>query len=125
MDHIVELILIADLLDIEVVGNVCDLFFDRDDVLPVAQANAEHICQGVHQTHDILRIVVAGHPADGIQRIVEEMRLDLLLEGLHLCGPLVLLLHIDHLDQLVDARNHVVKALPKLPDFIVVLEIET
>ena len=59
------------------------------------------------------------------RRIVEEMRLDLLLEGLHLRGPLVLLLHIDHLDQLVNARNHVVKALPKLPDFIVVFEIET
>ena len=47
-----------------------DFLFDTDNILAVTQADAEHIGQRIHQPHNVVRFVVAGHPTDGVECVI-------------------------------------------------------
>ena len=84
IDLVVQNILIAELLDLQIAADVRLLFLHRDVVAPLAQSRAEEIGERRHHHDHLLRLVRLRQPDDRIQRIVEKMRIDLRLQKLQL-----------------------------------------
>ena len=83
--------------------------------MPLADADAEQARQRVHHAHGVGVLALFAHPGDGIQRIVQEMGVDLGLQRLEfgLAQVNLLLAHRDH--QLLDAQHHMAEGVRKLP----------
>ena len=64
----------------------------RDDALAFAQADAEKPGQGGHRLHGLGLPLVLDHPHDDVQGVVEEMGVDLGLQGVELALSLGLVL---------------------------------
>ena len=80
--------------------------------------------EGAHNLHDVVGLVFLRHPLDRIQRVVEEVRLDLLLKGLQFRLSLALLLLVDHVDELLDLLDHRVEALTQVADLVFLAAVE-
>ena len=101
-----ELVLIAVFLDLQVGFGVLQFFFNRDQFVPTADADAEEPRQRVDHLDGVGIFATFAHPGDGIERIVEEMRVDLSLQRLEfgLAQHNFLLAHGGH--QPLDTAHH-------------------
>ncbi len=90
------------------------LLFDRYQLMAAADADAEKPCQRVHHLHSVCIFAALAHPCDGIQRIVEEMWVDLCLQRLELglAQDDLLLAHGVH--QPLDTPDHVAEGIRKV-----------
>ena len=107
--HHGEIILIAHLLDVHIVFRMLQLLRKRNDVLSTAQADTEEARELRHHEDRFLVVLALDHPDDGIQGVVEEVRIDLRLERIHLRLSLLLLLDDDVLHQLIDPGHRTAK----------------
>ena len=114
VDFVVQLVLVAHLLDVEVAAHVIHLVREGDDLPAPAQADAEQAGQRAHQPHDLVGLVLLRHPADGIQGVVEEVGLDLGLQGADLGLTLLLLLPVHQVQQVANVVHHAVEAAAQL-----------
>ena len=64
-----------------------------NDLSAAAQPDTEQRRQCRCHSADILRARTFSFPANGVQRVVQKMRIDLRLQRLQLCAALELLLH--------------------------------
>ena len=86
--------------------------------MSAADADAEQPRQGMHHLDGVSVFAALAHPGDGIQRIVEKMRVDLRLQCPYLCHfnfltKLIMLLH-----QPLDFLHHTVKIVINFLNFI-------
>ena len=84
-----------------------ELFFDGDQLMAAADADAEQPGQRMHHLDGVGVFAALAHPGDGIQRIVQKVRVDLRLQRFELGLAQVdfLLAHGGH--QRLDAPDHV------------------
>ena len=109
-----KLVFVAVFLDLQVGLGVLQLLFDRDQLMPAADADAEQPRQCMDHLDGIGVFAALTHPGDGIQRIVEKMRVDLRLQRLELCLAQddFLLAHGGH--QSLDTPDHVAEGIRKV-----------
>ena len=69
-DLVTQLALITCFLDIQIVLHMLLLVTDCDEIPPLREADAEHARQCIHQLDHVVGLMAAGHPADGIKRII-------------------------------------------------------
>ena len=75
---------------------------DRDHCPPFGKADAEQLCKlGYHKCRLVVSLPFY-HPCDRLQRIIEEMRIDLALQRVQLALSSLCLLHDDLLHKTVD-----------------------
>ena len=113
-----KLVFVPVFLNLQIAFGVLDLPGNGDQLVALADADAEQPGQRVDHLHRIGVFAPLAHPRDGIQRVVEKMRVDLGLQRLQLGLAQVdlLLPHGGH--QLLDAHHHVPEGggqLPHLP----------
>ena len=91
---------------------------NRDKVLPIAQRSPEEIRQIGQKSDHLIILLRLRQPDSRIQRIIQEMRIDLRLQKLRLAQPqcLMITLHIFH--QLPDLLGHIVEIIHKKCNFI-------
>ena len=106
-----ELVFVAVLLDLEIALGVLDLLGDGDELVAAADADAEQPRQCMDHLDSIGVFAALTHPGDGIQRIVEKMRVDLRLQRLELCLAQDNFLLADGGHKLLDAAYHVAEGV--------------
>ena len=74
-----KLLLIAHALDLQVALGVLHLAADGDQLVTLADADAEQPRQGVDHHHSLRVLPLLAHPGDGVQGIIKEMGVDLRL----------------------------------------------
>ena len=86
--------------------------------MPIAQRCPEEIRQISQKSDYLIVLLRLRQPYSCIQRIVQEMRVDLRLQKLRLAQPqcLMVALHIFH--QLTDLLGHIVEIIHKQRNFI-------
>ena len=87
IDLIFHDIAVSGLLDLKISFDMLLLLTERDPVGTGRQTDPEKVAQGACQPDDFFRLPGFGFPHDGIKCIVEEMRIDLGLQGAQLRLP--------------------------------------
>ena len=105
---------VAHFLDGQIAAHVGDLGLERVGVRPVADRRTQECGQRARHLHDLLAAPGVAHPDDGIERIIEEMRLDLRLQRLPFALALLLLAAQPFVHQFGSFGDHVVKAVGQL-----------
>ncbi len=109
---------IAHALDGDVIVQQGQLLLQRDAVLGALGDIFEQIDQAAQHAGDAGAFLDHRHPADGIEGIIEEMRVDLALQQLDL-DVLALLVHaLGLLQQVLDAHAHLVDRVADLADLV-------
>ena len=72
----------ANALDLQITGDIADFMFQRDKILTMRQTQTEQCGQGRHHILDFSIAAAPGHHIDAIQRVIEKMGIDLILERL-------------------------------------------
>ena len=116
LEPVGKLILVAILLDLQIALGVFDLLGDGDELVALADADAEEPGQGVDHLHRVGVAALFAHPGDGVQGIVEEMGVDLGLKGPELRFAEIYLLLPDGGHQLLDPQHHVAEGTGELLD---------
>ena len=119
---IVQDILVADLLDLQIAAGMAQLFLDGNVVLSFIKAGPEETGQGSDQADDLVFLFRFRQPDDGVQGIVEEMGIDLGLEQLQLRPAQVFLFSGDLGDQLLELVDHFIDVLAQFPDLRAVFD---
>ena len=91
---------------------------NRDDVLSAAQTDSEKPCQSRHRFNSLLPFPVFNQPDNDIQRIIQEMRVNLILQS-HQLAPafgLMLLHNIRH--KPFQVFLHLADCLSQMPDLV-------
>ena len=101
-----EFVFIPHFLNGQIVPGVLQLVLDGDDAAALAEGYAEKSCQRRQHGHRLLRPSVFRHPYHAVQRIVEEMGIDLRLQHVQLAAPLFLLLPENVLHQMTHGGHH-------------------
>ena len=109
MDLIAQDIPVAHLLDLQIAAHVDLLLAEGDDISALAQGTAEEIRKARDHLDGLFVLPGLHEPDDGIERVVEKMRVDLALQQgqLHR-AELVLLLPVE-LHLLLQVLRHVLK----------------
>jgi len=105
VDPITELILVAHLLNQEIVAHMLQLILHRDDVAALGKADAEKAGQSGDHPYGVLPLSVFDHPDNDIQRIIEKMGIDLCLKGIEFTFLLLLVLPHQQVARLLPSRN--------------------
>ena len=84
LHHIINGALPAQLLDAHVGVAQPQLLLQGDDIPPTGERQLVELGQGHHDLLDLVRFLLFGHPADHVQRVVQEVRIDLALQRLEL-----------------------------------------
>lgn len=111
LDGVIQDILVAGLLNLEIAADLPLLLLQGDDVLPPAEGVAEELRQVGDHLHRRLGPVRLDEPDDGVHGVVQEVRVDLSLEEGQLRFPEAGLLLGDLLDLGVDPGDHLLHAL--------------
>ena len=82
--------------------------------MTAADADAEQLRQGVDHLHRLGIAPLLTHPGDGVEGIIEEVGIDLGLEGLEFGLSEVDLLPADRVHQLLDFHHHVAEGFREL-----------
>ena len=106
-----KLVFVAVFLNLQIRLGVLQLLFDRDQLMPAADADAEQPRQCMDHLDGIGVFAALTHPGDGIQRIVEKMRVDLRLQRLELGLAQDDFLLADGGHKLLDAAYHVAEGV--------------
>ncbi len=118
-DLVVELVLVPDLLDRQVALDVLELVPDGDDLAPPVDPEAEELRQGARHVDGLIAFAQLHEPDDGIEGVVEEVGIDLGLEGAELELPLHLLLPGVLADQIPDLLDGDVAVPGEVRDLVV------
>ena len=118
LDPVGEDIPVPELLYLQVRLHMGDLLAEGNDVPSAGQRRAEELGQGHDDGHDVLLAVCLCQPDDVVQRVVQEMRIDLGLQQLQLHVPVVDLFRADVFDQHGDLLRHAVEAVPEKRELI-------
>ena len=109
LEAIGKLILVAHGLNLQVALRVLHLAADGDELMTLADADAEQLRQRVYHHDRFLVLPPLAHPRNGVERVVEEMRVDLRLQGSELRFAEVHLFGAHGRHQLLDLPHHVRK----------------
>ena len=82
MDVIVKFLLVTPVLDAQIAFDVPYLFLYGDDIPSLAETYLEKVCQGCQHLYALLHLTHSQRPDDGVQGIVQEMGINLGLQGL-------------------------------------------
>ena len=114
---IIQHIPVPNLLNGQIAGQMFQFLFDRNPVFSGGQGDAEKIRKCLRQMNDFLIIFLLRLPQNGIQRVIQKMRIHLCLQGAHLRLFEVLLFDPVLADQLLNAVCHPVHAGRQVPQF--------
>ena len=114
----IQVILEADLLDVQIILHMFQLFREDDHAVGAFEKVAEILHQGSGKIHDQLRAATQPKTVDQVQAVQKEMRLDLQGQVLKFGVSLVQLLFVDLQLQVVDLPDHIVKGFRQLCKFI-------
>ncbi|MNC29436.1 hypothetical protein D3C75_776830 [compost metagenome] len=117
LDVIVEQLLEAELLDLQIAGEMLKLLLHRNHIL-LLDADPQDIAQPRHHLADLAALVLHRQYIDGLQRIEQKMRIDLGLQRLKLRQLLALLLAHHLMKQLRHPGHQAVEALCQQRHFI-------
>ena len=109
LEAVGELVLVAHRLNLQVALRVLHLVADGDELMALADADAEQLRQRVYHHDRFLVLPPLAHPRNGVERVVEEMRVDLRLQGSELRFAEVHLFGAHGRHQLLDFPHHVRK----------------
>ena len=109
-------ILIPDLLDIHVASGVLQFIPHRDHRTPFGQTDTKQFRQLRDHVGSLVVSLSLDHPDDGIQRIVEEMRIDLALQRIQLAFSPLILLHNNLFHQSVDPLIRLLDGITQMTD---------
>ena len=101
----------ADLVDLQKVRGQLELLADRDELVPLVQREAEKFGEVDGQLLDLRLLFQARHPGDGVQRVVQEVRVDLHLQRFQLELALHLGVLAVFLDEAEEVGDHLVVLL--------------
>ena len=121
INDIFQLIPVAELLDRQIIAGILDLPLYRDDLILIADALAEKLCQRRSHLHHFFIFSTLCHPDDGIQRIIKEMRIDLCLKRLKLTFSLLFLFTDIFRHQILDLLCHDIEGMGQTGDLIAAL----
>ncbi len=119
----IQIILEADLLDVQIILHMFQLFREDDHAVGAFEKVAEILHQGSGKIHDQLRAATQPKTVDQVQAVQKEMRLDLQGQVLKFGVSLVQLLFVDLQLQVVDLPDHIVKGFRQLCKFIMSIRI--
>ena len=102
-----KLIFIAHVLNHKVVSHMLQLIPDSYDALSPAEADAEKPGQGRHDAHRVSQVLIFNHPHYDVQSVIQEMGVNLRLEGVELALSLGFML-----------RHNIVHKPPYLPGHV-------
>ncbi|MNN18235.1 hypothetical protein D3C81_1314410 [compost metagenome] len=108
---IVELILKAKFLNVQIVPHMLHFHRKRDQLLIFTNADSQQLAKRDHHFTDILISLQDGQRIDRLQRIVNKMRIDLGDQRLKLKFFLTRLLGLHLLNQFGNLRTHPVEAI--------------
>ena len=114
-----QLILVAHLLDREVTSDIFNLLSDCYKLILIADTLSEQSRQRSRHYHHFLILLSFSHPDNRIQRIVQEVWIDLRLQGFQFYFSLLLLLLYILLHQFPYPVRHHIKRSGKTSYFIV------
>ena len=101
-----KLVFVPYLLNLQVAPRMLQLFLDRDHLMSLADADPEKIGKRRHHLLRLFILSVLAQPRDSVQRIIEEMRIDLCLKRFQLCLSQTDLLLPHLLHQALDPEHH-------------------
>ncbi len=110
-DGELKLVLVADLLDDQVVADMLKLLGKGDDVPTLADGDSEELCQGGDHLDHSLGIVLLCHPDYRIEGVVQEVWVDFCLQCIKFELAFHLLAGDNIIHQLPDAFDHHCKGL--------------
>ena len=106
VEGIGKLILIAVGLDLQIALGMLQLAADGDKLVAAADADAEQPRQRIDHLDGLGISPLLAHPCDGVKRIIEEVRVDLRLQGAQLRLAQVDLLGTHLLHEALDLHDH-------------------
>ena len=109
-----KLVFIAVGLDFEIAFGVAQLRADGDELVAAADADAKELGQGVDHLHRLVVAALLTHPGNGIQGVIEKVRVDLGLERLELGLSQVDLLTAHRVHELLDFHHHMAEGFREL-----------
>ena len=104
-----KLVLIAVFLNLQIAFGMFDLLGDWNQLMPLTDADAEQPRQRVDHLYCVGVAPLLAHPRNRVQRVVQEVRIDLCLQRFQLGFAQIdlFLAHRGH--QLLDAPHHMLK----------------
>ena len=109
----------AQVHDVEIVPEPVEIFLHRTGIAFVSEALLKHIGQMADRFYDIALSGVNRHPADGAERIIEKMRIELEVERHNLRLLLSQLDFIIFHDQRMNPLIHLVEAACQKTKFVI------
>ena len=99
------------MLNLQITPDMLLLLLNRDDVLPAAEREAEEVREAADHRNRLADFARFDEPDDGIQRVIQKMRVDLRLQQRKLRAPLLLLLLRVALDKALEVADHALNAV--------------
>ena len=113
----IQTILITELLQQQVTSDIIKLLRKKDKrAFALGQAQSEHVRERGDHFADLVLIVGNCHPVDGIQGVIEKMRIDLTLQQGKFGIFLFQIFDIIFADQSIDTGNHLLIGVVNLND---------
>ena len=119
MDFKFHFILIPHLLYGQITPGIVNFPFYGHQFILVADALPKQPGQGRGHEHHLFCFPALRHPDNGIQGIVQKMRIDLGLQGLQLTQAFLFLLVSILFHKLPDTDNHDIKSFPQARNFVI------
>ena len=108
-DVVLQYVVVAHLLDFQVAPDMLFLLPQGNKLPSPAEHQSEKVGQRHHHVHGLVGLVVLDEPDNGVQRIVQEMGIDLLLQQAQIQLAQLLLVLLCPLDQKLQVSRHVVE----------------
>ena len=106
-------------LDLQIAADVLLLFLNGNKLLAFAENLTEKVRQGNNHCHCFVWLIGFDQPHNGVECVVKEMRLDLLLEEAQVCLSHFALIFLHLVDQGLHISRHLIKAHRKFRNLIV------
>ena len=111
LNMILQNILVAHLLDLQIAAHMHLFLPQGNDIPPFAQRAAEEVGQAGHHLHRLIVFAGFHQPDDGIQCVIQKMRVDLGLQQRQLHGAQLILLLPDQLHLFAEVRRHLLNTV--------------
>ncbi len=118
LDIILQDVPIAHPLNLQVSADMLLLLPDGDKFLSFAEYQPEKAGESDHHVHCLIRLISLDQPDYGIQRIVQEMGIDLFLQKPQVHPAHLLFVLPDLMDQHLDILRHIVETLAQSGNLI-------
>ena len=113
-----EQILITQLLDIDVLFQIKQFVAERHGMVDPAEAVIDHTDKRADRLADSRRSLQLRHPADGIERVADKVRVDLLLQNPDFEIMPFFVVAANCLDAVIQRLDHVIEAKIQISDLI-------